>query len=178
MSAVYRFRQGVRALVAWTQPVADAQAAQYLTPPLLALYTQMRRSERQHSLRVLHDLLAAGYTQPDLLTAALLHDVGKTRTHFFLPEKVLVVLVKAFFPALYQRWGRAADENSRGLLHWRRPFAVSVQHPVWGADMVAAAGGSARAVDLIRRHADPLPDSPQTETDRLLVALQLVDDQN
>jgi putative nucleotidyltransferase with HDIG domain len=168
MSAAYRFRQGARALAAWLRPVDDTQAEPYLSPALLALYRRMRRSERQHSLRVLHNLLAAGHTDPDLLVAALLHDVGKTRTSFFLPEKVLVVLVKAVAPGLYRRWGSGARRG------WRRPFAVSVQHPAWGAEMVAAAGGSPRAVELIRHHADDLG----TGTDPLLRALQAVDDLN
>jgi hypothetical protein len=179
--AAYRFQQGMRALVAWARPVDDAQAERYLTPPLFALYCQMRRTERQHSLRVLNGLLDAGYTQPDLLTAGLLHDVGKIRAPFFLPEKVVVVLTRAVFPALFYRWGSHADRDYTrfpGILSWRRPFAISVQHPAWSADIVAEAGGSALVVDLIRRHADPLPDPPRTEADRLLAALQSVDDQS
>ncbi|NDJ75490.1 MAG: HD domain-containing protein [Chloroflexi bacterium] len=172
MSARYRLQQGLRALGAWLRPVEDAEAAQYLTPDLFALYCQMRRSERQHSLRVLRGVLQAGYTHPDVLVAALLHDVGKIRTRFWLWEKVLVVLVKAFFPALYWRWGSGLAQS------WRRPFAVSVQHPAWGAEMVAAAGGPPLAVELIRRHQEALIAPPQTETDRLLCALQIVDNQN
>ena len=172
MSAWYRFWQGLRALGAWLQPVDDGLARQYLSPALFALFEQMRRSERQHSLRVLHDLIAAGHDQPDLLVAALLHDVGKTRIPFFLPEKVLVVLVKAAFPGLYLRWGTGSPQG------WRRPFAVSVQHPAWGADMVAQAGGTPLAIELIRRHAEALDGTPHTEADRLLLALQAVDDQN
>lgn len=186
MSAIYRFRQGMRALSAWFSGVDDALAQQHLTPDLFILYRQMRRSERQHSLRVLQQLVGTGETHPDLLTAALLHDVGKTQTLFFLPEKVLVVLVKAAAPALIQRWGSG---SARG---WRRPFAVSVQHPAWGADMVAEAGGTPLAVELIRRHADlpgdlsgrgkqrPYDSAMRTEseTDHLLRALQAVDDQN
>ncbi len=167
MSAAYRFRQGVRALAAWFSTVDDDLARQYLTPDLFVLYRRMRRTERQHSVRVLQELIARGATQPDLLTAALLHDVGKSRTHFFLPEKVLVVLVRAAAPHRMQQWGSGPAQG------WRRPFAVSVQHPAWGAEMVAAAGGSPRAVDLIRRHAEPAAD-----TDPLLRALQAVDDQN
>jgi hypothetical protein len=170
--AYNRFRQGLRALAAWLRPVDDTLAEQHLTPELLALYRQMRRSERQHSLRVLQALCAAQHTDPDLLTAALLHDVGKIRTSFFLPEKVLVVLVKAAAPGLYQRWGSGP---TRG---WRRPFAVSVQHPAWGADMVEAAGGRSLAVELIRRHQDTLNGAPQTKADRLLLLLQAVDDQS
>lgn len=172
MSVRYRLRQGFRALGAWLRPADDRVAEQHLDPALFALYLTMRRSERQHSLRVLHDLQDAGHHDPDLCVAALLHDVGKTRTRFFLPEKVLVVLVKAIAPPLFQRWGSGPAQG------WRRPFAVSVQHPAWGAIMVAEAGGSALAVELIRRHADPPDHPPQTEADRLLLALQAVDDRN
>jgi predicted hydrolase (HD superfamily) len=51
-----------------------------------------------------------------------------------------------------------------------------MQHPAWGAELVAAAGGSPRAVELIRRHADPVRPPFAGETDRLLAALQAVDD--
>lgn len=172
MSAGYRFRQGVRALVAWLRPVDDALARQHLTPPLYQLYRQMRRSERQHSLRMLQDLLAAGYTHPDLLTAALLHDVGKSRVRFSLPEKVLVVLLKAAAPRRFRAWSSGPPHG------WRLPFAVSEQHPAWGAEMAAAAGASPLTVTLIRRHAQALSGPPQDETERLLLALQTVDNQN
>jgi hypothetical protein len=174
-AAGYRLRQGIRALIAWSRPVEDPLAAHYLSPALYALYGQMRRVERQHSLRVLRGVLAAGHTHPDLLAAALLHDVGKVRAHFFLPEKVLVVLVKALAPRLYWRWGSGPAHG------WRRPFAVSVQHPAWGAEMVAEAGGSPLLVELVRRHQDDLttpPPSPHPAADRLLRALQAVDNQN
>ncbi len=174
MHALYRLRQGLRALVSWLRPVDDTRAARVLSPALFDLYRRMRRSERQHSLRVLRCLIDAGHTEPDLLVAALLHDVGKIRVPYYLPEKVLIVLVKAAAPSLYQQWGRGPAQG------WRRPFAVGVQHPAWGADMVAAAGGSPLAVDLIRRHADYLDgrDESDSDADTLLRALQAVDDAN
>ncbi len=172
MSATYRFAQGLRALGAWFRPVDDDLPRAHLTPALYALYRQMRRSERQHSLRVLQDLLNAGHTDPDLLTAALLHDVGKSRMPFTLPEKVLVVLVKVFTPKLYQRWGNGPAHG------WRRPFAVSVQHPAWGAEMVAEIGGSPLAITLIRHHANPPTDASQDDTARLLAVLYAADNRN
>lgn len=176
LSARNRFRQGVRALISGLRPVDDIQARRYLSQDLFALYCQMRRSERQHSLRVLNALLAAGYTHPDLLTAALLHDVGKIRYPFSIPEKVLVVLVKATLPHTYQRWGQQWQPGSRAF--WQRPFAISVQHPDWGAVMAADAGASPLACALIRDHARPVSDPPQTEADRLLTALQAEDDRS
>jgi hypothetical protein len=172
MSAWYRFRQGLRALGAWLHSADNGLAEQYLSPALFALFRQMRRSERQHSLRVLNALIASGNTHPDLLAAALLHDVAKTCVPFYLPEKVLVVLVKATFPGLYRRWGSGSSQG------WRRPFAVSVQHPAWGAEMVVRAGGTPLTAELIRRHADALDGPPQTEADRLLLALQAIDGRN
>lgn len=154
------------------RPVEDEHAAVILSPALFALYQRMRRAERQHSLRVLQALIDSGQTHPDLLTAALLHDVGKIRTAFFLPEKVLVVLVKAAAPDRYWQWGSGSAQG------WRRPFAASVQHPAWGAEMVTEAGGSSLAVELIRRHQDILNKPPQTEADCLLYELQAVDDRN
>jgi hypothetical protein len=44
--------------------------------------------------------------------------------------------------------------------------------------MVANAGGSPLAVELIRRHQDHLAGVLQTEVERLLLALQAVDDLN
>jgi hypothetical protein len=44
--------------------------------------------------------------------------------------------------------------------------------------MVAAAGGSPLAVELIRRHQEILPGAPESEADRLLLALQAVDDRS
>jgi hypothetical protein len=44
--------------------------------------------------------------------------------------------------------------------------------------MVAKAGGSPLAVELIRRHQDHLDGMPQTDVKRLLLALQAVDDLN
>jgi len=167
---IYRVGQGLRALTTWMQPVEDAQAAQMLSPALYALYRRMGRSERQHSLRVLRVLQTVGHDDPDLLVAALLHDIGKSRASFGVLAKTLVVLVKAIAPRYYWRWGSG---SARG---WRRPFAVSVQHPAWGAALVAGAGGSPRAVELIARHQDALDGPPQTELDHLLLALQAVDE--
>jgi len=99
---------------------------------------------------------------------ALLHD----GVRFSLPEKVLVVLVKAFAPGRYRAW------SSSPATGWRLPFAVSAQHPDWGAEMAERAGASPLTVALIRRHAGPPPDPPRDETERLLLALQAFDDRN
>lgn len=172
MSAATRFRQGIRALTAGTRPVDFALAAAVLSPAEMALFHRLRRSEQLHSLNVLRAVQAAGESDPGLLVAALLHDVGKTVAPFTLPERVLVVLVRQFAPHLYDQWGLGEPHG------WRRAFPISLRHPAWSGDMLEAAGSSPRAVELARRHADPVPDPPRDEVERLLLVLRAADDLN
>src|SRR5256885_13974007 len=159
-----RFRQGIRALLAWARPVNIQQASKVLSPELLALFHKMRRSEQQHSLNVLRTLQGWGYDDPALLTAALLHDVGKTRAPFHLWDRVLVVLTRAAAPALAKQLGQ---NPPKGL---SRPFAVSYQHPDWSAEMVAAAGAAPLVVELIASHQHHLDHAPQNDMEHLRAA--------
>lgn len=168
--ALYRLQQGLRALTAYTRPVDLDTARAYLAPPLLDLFLRMRRSEQQHSLNVLHALRAAGHTHPDLMTAALLHDVGKSRAPYHLWDRALVVLAGVFAPRRAGAWGAA--ESPTG---WRRPFVVAAQHPAWSAAMAGAAGASAGAVQLIARHQEKLDRPPRDDIERLLGVLIAAD---
>lgn len=168
-----RLRQGLRALSAWANPVDWDTASAVLSPAQLALFRRMRRSEQLHSLNVLRSLRANGYDEPALMLAALLHDVGKTRAAYHLWDRVLVVLAKAAVPGLVQNWGGTGEP-----VGWRRPFAISLQHPRWSADMVQAAGADPLAIALIERHQEHLEHPPQSKFERLLAALQSADDAN
>jgi predicted hydrolase (HD superfamily) len=171
--AVARLRQGLRALSAWARPVNTALAESALkTTPLIALFHTMRRSEQQHSLNVLRTLRARGFDHPSLMVAALLHDVGKSQAPFHLWDRVIVVLAKAIVPDRVRRWGQAAPTG------WRRPFAVSTQHPKWSAELAEKAGADPLAVELIATHADRIDREPETLTEKLLAALQAADDAN
>ena len=117
-------------------------------------------------------LQAANHIHPDLLTAALLHDVGKTRVPLSVWERSWVVVGQVIWPKKTAVWGQDAP------LGWKRPFVVKAQHPAWGADMAAAAGSSELAVGLIRRHQDNVPETAVSEMDRLLRHLQWADNQN
>lgn len=156
-------------------------AQSILSPPLLALFLELQPSEINHSLEIARSLIASGKTDPDLLAAALLHDVGKSRSPLNLWERAIVVLVKRFFPGTFQRWGASGDRRG-----WKRIFVVAEQHPAWGAEMAALAGGSQLTVNLIRRHQErcslvskaDLESGMRTQEDYFLYQLQLLDEES
>lgn len=173
MTAVYRIRQGVRALFAFAQPVDYALATEYLTPSLLALFTQMRRGEQLHSLNVLRAVLSHGQTPSAVAVAALLHDVGKTRYPLTLWQRTTAVLVRAFLPPIFRR---LSEGDPRPF--WRRAFVVYVHHPVWSGELIGQAGGSADAVWLATHHADDAEQWQEHTLYLLLKRLQMADDAN
>ena len=170
----YRLRQfwlAVRSPAPTTEELAIAQ--EVLTPPQMALFTQMQASEQTHSLQVLRTIKKQGEGHPDLLTAALLHDVGKIRYPLHIWERVFIVLGTNFFSGIAKTWG---DSAPRG---WRRPFVVAAQHPLWGADLALEAGTTPQAASLIRRHQEKTPpDHQDSLEDRLLSILKSADNQS
>jgi hypothetical protein len=152
-------------------------ARQVLTPAQMTLFLRMQAGEQAHSLELLRRLQEAGETYPDLLTAALLHDVGKTRCPLRVWERVWIVLAGKLLPARFQAWADVSGPLDRQPW-WMRLSAVAVQHPTWGAELAQEAGCSLRAVSLIRRHQDRAPLDPWDEEDRLLARLQAFDDRS
>jgi putative nucleotidyltransferase with HDIG domain len=183
LGILYRVRQFQHAVSAKpaSEDLDEIQAI--LTPKQMMLFRQMQASEQAHSLRVYKQLCCLGEAghvihHPDLLVAALLHDIGKIRQPLRLYERVMVVLGKALFPDRSRIWGNAAFDSPSSLGGWRRPFIVAEQHPKWGAEMAAKAGTSPLAVTLIRRHQDFSPTKNITLEDNLLKVLQVVDGNN
>jgi hypothetical protein len=139
----------------------------------MALFTRLQPSEQVHGLRVMQTLQTQGENHPDLLVAALLHDVGKINYPLHLYERVVIVLAKQFFPGPIGIWGRA---QPRG---WKRPFVVAYEHPQWGAELAQEAGTGPLAVYLIREHQNDIPpQASNTSENHLLSTLQVADNQN
>lgn len=170
MGLIYRLRQ-LRDNIAAEPLPADAQAevAALLSPAERELFDRFNHADQWHSVRVLRMLREAGYNQPDLLIAALLHDVGKTRCPLSAWDRTIIVVGEKLFPARANVWGRGPVDS------WRRPFVARARHPAWGAEMAAAAGSRPAVVELIGRHQDR-PAEISSESDRLLACLQWADD--
>ena len=141
----------------------------YLSPAQQNLFRRMQPAEQAHAIQVLNHLKAAGFDDPDLLAAALLHDVGKVVVPLSLLERVLIVLGKRLFPDAVHRWGKGTP---RGL---HRPFVVAARHTDWGAELAAQAGASPLTVELVRRHHAAPEDQAGPAADRLLAALRSAD---
>lgn len=170
MALSYRLRQFWHNVSAVPlPPTLWNAAAAVLSPAELALFRRFSPSDQWHSVRVMASLRDLGETDADLLAAALLHDIGKTRLAVTVWERSLVVLMQWLAPHRLAQWG------SGEAVGWKRPFALKVQHPAWGAEMAAQASSRPRTIALIRRHQDPLP-RIETEEDQLLALLQWADD--
>lgn len=172
MGLLYRLRQLRDTLIAGPLPAdAWAEITTVLSLSEQALFGRFTYADQWHSYRVLRMLQEAGYNHPDLLAAALLHDIGKTHCPLSAWERTVIVVGEALFPERAEGWGHGPLDS------WRRPFVARACHSAWGAEMAIEAGSRPGVVDLIRRHQDPL-DGIEGENDKLLAGLQWADDQN
>jgi hypothetical protein len=177
--AAYRVRQFVQAVQArWRGPDERelAQARRDLPDQGWPLFRGMPHADQVHALKVRAAVKAAGYDDPALAQAALLHDVAKHLGGVTLLHKVAVVLMKAFAHGTWRRLKRAPEPSRRSLLY---PLWAHANHPATSARLAAAAGCAALAVSLIRRHQEKVPPSEtHSREDELLLALQRADDDN
>ncbi len=144
-----------------------------LSPEELSLFRQLPMPDQNHSLRVLKTLEADDEGDPDLLKAALLHDLGKIKHPLRRWERVFAVLVMAIFPERHLKWGMG---DPFGI---KRALVVIKQHPGWGADLASDAGSDPMTVWLIRNHETRLPGGSGSNGDLFLLdKLKKADNQN
>jgi putative nucleotidyltransferase with HDIG domain len=143
-----------------------------LKPKEVELFDRLSAAEQDHAYRVMKDVSQSEAADRDVLAAALVHDVGKTRVPSTLLERSLAVIVSALMPKIASQLSQG---EPRG---WRRPFVVKAQHAVWGAELADKAGSSSKAVSLIRRHQEEVGYDQLDVEDYQLKLLQKADNQN
>ena len=136
-SKVRQFRAHVRAAVGSGE---RDDLATWLTPAQLALFDSMHVADRRHGLDVVATLRAEGVTDPDLLTAGLLHDAGKGSTGVW-PRVV---------HSLGEQYGAWIPRVAAVLPGMRSDLARLRVHAESSARLAAAAGCGPRTVELIR----------------------------
>ena len=166
---IYRLGQ-VRQQLGFVSPLSAKEleeVAKLLPGSALRLFVSMSPADQRHSLRVCRGLQAHGWSDKDMLAAALLHDVGKAAGRVPFWTRPVIVLAKRLAPRLLRRLTTYPVEGQR-LPRWRRSLSYAWWHAEVGADLAAEVGLSARAIHYIRMH--HRPDSPE------LAELHLVDE--
>ncbi len=130
------------------------ERAELLEPVLFELFSRMPPEDQRHGLEVLSILERRGASDPLLLTAGLLHDVGKADSGVAIGHRILRVLLARRLPKL---WGWLSGRPTG----WRRPFWVVANHPERGAVWIESVGGEPDLARLVRYHESDAPPSWQ-----------------
>ncbi len=140
----YRSQQFFGGFSVRIQPEEHSLVSSYLTPEGQSLFYTMTRRDQRHSLDILVDLRGSGFNDTALLTAALLHDVGKGNVRMW--HRALYVLLQATSPKLTARLAHSEGDG------WRSALARLLDHAERSATLATAVGASEEAVEMIRRH--------------------------
>ncbi|GAC1364611.1 MAG: hypothetical protein NVSMB44_24290 [Ktedonobacteraceae bacterium] len=154
----YRLGQ-VRQQLGFVAPLAPTDCSEverWLSPTARALFQTMSLADQQHSLRVCRGLQARGCTEPDMLAAALLHDVGKAQGRVPFWTRPVIVLSKRLWPEGLKRATLPPDQLDRDPVPgWRRALSYAWWHTEVGAVLAERAGISAWSILYIRTHHQP-----------------------
>ena len=147
-------------------PAIDRQIRDLLdSEPQWRFVARLRPYDRAHLLAVYLRLIEAGERDPDLLRAALLHDIGKSngRHRVGLADRTIKVVLKQISVPSWKRISSRPGWLRTGLY-------LAAHHAELGSKFAASAGASSRTIELIARHEDLHPTG-----DRLLDALIAAD---
>lgn len=121
-----------------------------LTAPQRASFLSLARYDQDHLLCVCSKLRSAGYSDPDLLVAGMLHDIGKCegKLHVRFVDRITKVVLTRVAPGLLKHLARPP---ARG---WRGGLVLAVHHPELGAERAMDLGCNDRTCWLIQHHED------------------------
>lgn len=112
------------------------------------LLARLAPYDRAHHLAVYNRLVEQGHSAPDLLRAALLHDIGKAdaRSRVRLLHRVAIVVLRSVCPGALRRINR---DTMPGLFHG---LYLAQHHARLGSALAQSVGCTARTCALIALH--------------------------
>jgi len=140
---VHRIRQFVSHVTARVDAAEERRAEAVLPVAARRLFSEMPVADRRHAMEVAAWLGSRGHGDPDLIAAALLHDVAKGR-RMRVWHRIAGVVLAAVAPGVLRRIA-TGDVRSP-----RYPFFLYLEHDRLSAEAAAAAGCSARTAAFIR----------------------------
>jgi putative nucleotidyltransferase with HDIG domain len=150
----YRLKQFYSGMSAVYLKEDAAFVRSYLNSEEVALFNQLPTFEKKHAVIVAKKMLELALYNPELdprklAKLGLLHDIGKVMERSSVVTKSLLVIIRFFFPWLYDR---LADLGVRNRLF--RAFFVHKHHGLVGAQLLAKIGVSGEFLMMIKKH-DP-----------------------
>lgn len=176
MNWKHRVWQFWNALIAKPDNSDFALVERILPAELRVLFYQMTRDEQAHSIRVCRTLIAEGESEPDLLAAALLHDIGKTTYPLKLWERIWIVLWKMAKSDRNQTNWRVPREEINQHPWWRRALIVAENHAEWGSQILQQYHASPRLIWLVQYHQEENEDRYWDKERIMLEKLKRADD--
>lgn len=157
----YRIRQFAAAFFPRINSTEIKWVIDYLPPEAKSLFLKQSRSEQRHAIDVAQSIFKYRHSLSDsdfnnLMTAALLHDCGKSTVSIRLWHRVFIVLMQKMPQSV---WSRVESSHTLFAL----PLKLADQHAIWGERLAQQAGLNPEICLLIREH-----HTPKTRLGRIL----------
>lgn len=147
-----------------------AFAGSYLNIQEMALFNQLPGFEKKHSVVVARKMLEAihgkhEFDERKMAKLGLLHDIGKVLEHNSIFTKSVLVIMRFFFPGLYDR---LADGGENHPIFKR--FYIHKHHGEVGARLLEKIGETSEILSIIAKH-DPRhnPFGPETPIEQKIL---------
>lgn len=141
--------------VAAAKPLGEAEAAkvgQWLGPGLEGIFSAQGAKDQRHGYEAALVVIDRGVTEPDVIRAALLHDVGKRHARLGISGRILAsLLIKLHLPV-------------------SRRMAIYRDHGTLAAGELEALGAEPVVVDFARHHHGQRPPTIDRQTWAILQA--------